>query len=158
MLLIVCALLELKVMFGVAAWQAKVEDIGREISRGREVSTGTCPGAQREGHTTTLKKTGHKDGIRNPIQRDAGASSEHLQNVSTRHHQHCRTTRCQHVRTVRLYLETILEGLFIGIRQALTGEIMSQRETLVSIFNAQGIRISSDDWSHNCCYDIQSAE
>ena len=55
------------------------EDIGRKISRGREVSTDVTSspeesatsglGAQREGHTTTLKNTGHNDGICNPIQR-----------------------------------------------------------------------------------------
>ena len=48
-----------------------------------EESATSGPGAQREGHTTTLKNTGHDDGIRNPIQRDAGASSEHFESVST---------------------------------------------------------------------------
>ena len=47
-----------------------------------EESATSGPGAQR-GHTTTLKNTGHDDGIRNPIQRDAGASSEHFESVAT---------------------------------------------------------------------------
>ena len=62
-------------------------DISREVSTdvpsSPEESATSGLGAQREGHTTTLKNTGHNDGICNPIQRGAGASSEHLESVST---------------------------------------------------------------------------